>query len=87
MYTLQALFTSKTRIKILTLLFTNKQYHLREISRRIKTTPIYVSKELGNLEKLDLVKKEKLANLTLYSINDNSKITEDLRSIFKKCKN
>ena len=87
MYTLQALFTSKTRIKILTLLFTNKQYHLREISRRIKTTPIYVSKELSNLEKLDLVKKEKLANLTLYSINDNSKITEDLRSIFKKCKN
>ena len=87
MYTLQSLLTSKTRIKILNLLlFANKQYHLREISRKVKTTPIYVSKELKNLESIDLIKKEKLANLNLYSINRDSKIINELRSIFKKCR-
>ena len=87
MYTLQSLLTSKTRIKILSLfLFTNKKYHLREISRRVKITPIYVSKELKNLENIDLIKKEKLANLSIYSINENNRIIDELRSIFRKCK-
>ena len=88
MYTLNSLFTSKTRIKILNLfLFSDKQYHLREISRKIKISPIYASKELKNLEKIKLIKKERLANLTIYSINKNSKIINELRELFKKCKN
>ena len=87
MYTLQALFTSKTRIRILKLLFNNQSYHLRELSRKINTTPIYTSKELKNLEKIKLVKKTKLANLILYKINNNNKIIKELKIIFKKCKN
>ena len=87
MYTLKLLFTSKTRIKILNLLlFNNKSFHLRDISRKINITPIYVSKELKNLEKINLVKKTKLANLTLYKVNNSSKIIKELKSIFKKCK-
>jgi len=88
MSTLKSIFTSKTRIKLLNiLLFSDKQYHLRDLSRKIKISPIYTSKELKNLESADLVKKERLANLTLYKINDNNKIISDLRSLFKKCKN
>lgn len=81
------LFTSETRIRLLKFfLGSNKMFHLREISRRIKVSPIYTSKELMNLEKIGLIKKEKLANLNLYSINKNSKIISELESIFKKCK-
>ena len=84
---LTTLFTSKTRIKILRLLFKNKPYHLRELSRKIKTTPIYTSKELKNLEKINLVKKTRLANLTIYEINNKNKIIKELKLIFKKCEN
>ena len=82
---LTSLCTSKTRIKILKLLFNNKSYHLRELSRKINITPIYTSKELKNLEKINLVKKTKLANLTIYQINNNNKIINELKQIFKKC--
>jgi|TARA_Y100000310_G_scaffold344400_1_gene456974 DNA-binding HxlR family transcriptional regulator len=86
MYTLQYLFTSKTRIKILDLLlFNNRSYHLRDLARKIRITPIYVSKELKKLEKINLVHKKKIANLTLYKINNNCKIKEELKIIFKKC--
>lgn len=87
MHTLKNLLKSSTRIKILNLLlFSDRQYHLRDISRKIKKTPIYVSKELENLKKINLIKKDRMANLTLYSINNKSKIISELRSIFKKCK-
>ena len=87
MYTLKNLFTSETRIRLLKIfLGSNKVLHLREISRKIKVSPIYTSKELKNLEKIGLVKKEKLANLNLYSLNKNSKIISEMESIFEKCK-
>ncbi|MBS3150759.1 winged helix-turn-helix transcriptional regulator [Candidatus Woesearchaeota archaeon] len=87
MYTLKQIFTSTTRIRLLKLLlFSDKSYHLREISRRISTSPIYTSKELKNLEKIKMVKKDRLANLTLYSLNKDNEIVPELKSIFKKCK-
>tara|TARA_Y100000034_G_C6609187_1_gene265239 strand:- start:44 stop:310 length:267 start_codon:yes stop_codon:yes gene_type:complete len=87
MDTLKPLFTSQTRIKILSLLlFTDKTYYLRELSKKINTTPIHVSKELKNLEKINLVTKTRLANLTLYKINKNCKILKELKEIFQKCK-
>ena len=82
---LERLITSKTRTKILQLLlFNNEELHLREIARLIKITPIYVKKELDNLEKLDLIIKTDKANLTLYKINNNSSLIIDLRSLFIK---
>ncbi len=83
---LERLFTSKTRIRILTLLMFNqdKEYHLREIARLIKTSPIYAAKELDNLAKLSLVKKSKKANLSIYSINRNCVFLNELKQIFIK---
>lgn len=83
---LKNLFSSNTRIKLLQLLMFNagSEYYLREIARKIKISPIYTSKELNNLLKADLVKKTTKGNLTIYSINEQNPILEDLKSIFKK---
>jgi len=88
MYTLKILFSSGTRISLLKLfLFSSKKYHLRELSRKIKVSPVYAAKELKNLEKINLIKKERLANLNLYSINNDNNIKWELKEIFRKCKN
>lgn len=83
---LKKLFSSNTRIKLLQLLMFNpsSEYYLREIARKIKISPIYTSKELNNLLKAELVKKTTKGNLTIYSINQQNPILEDLKSIFKK---
>lgn len=83
---LERLFTSTTRVRILkTLIFdSDKQFHLRELSREIKTTPIYVKKELQNLQKLNLIITSKKGNLTLFQINKESLIFSELKGIFLK---
>jgi predicted nucleotidyltransferase len=83
---LEKLFTSKTRTKILSKLLFNpdKEFHLRELSREIKTTPIYVKKELDNLKELNLVSTSKKGNLSLFKINRDASIFADLKSIFMK---
>lgn len=83
---LERLFTSKTRIKILSLLMFNqdKEYHLRGIARIIKVSPIYASKELENLSKLNFINKSRKGNLNLYSINKTNIILNELRQIFIK---
>jgi len=83
---LEKLFTSETRTRILKILLFNpdKEIHLRELSREIKITPIYVKKELQNLEQLNLVLSSKKGNLTLFKINRNSNIFSELKSIFLK---
>lgn len=62
----------------------DKEYHLREIARIINASPIYAAKELGNLEKVNLVKKLKKANLNIYSINKECVLLNELRQIFIK---
>jgi len=83
---LEKLFTSKTRVRILGILISNpdREFHLRELSREVKITPIYVKKELQNLEELNLVLKTKKGNLSLFQINRNSLIFTELKSIFMK---
>lgn len=83
---LEHLITSKTRVKILKLLMFNqeKDYHLREISRLVSTSPIYAAKELDNLTKVNLVKKSKKANLNIYSINKECIFLSEFKQIFLK---
>lgn len=82
---LEKLFTSKVRVGILkVLLFENMNFHLRELSRRIGATPIYVKKELENLKGLGLVIETKKANLLTYSLNEGSPIFEDIKNLFLK---
>jgi predicted nucleotidyltransferase/predicted transcriptional regulator with HTH domain len=83
---IERLFTSKTRTKVLGLLLFNqdKEYHLREIARIVRTIPTYVSKELDNLVKINLVIKKKRANLNIYSVNKDCVFLDDLKRIFLK---
>lgn len=82
---LERLFTSKTRVRVLELLlFSDVPLHLREIARRVNITPTYVSKELQNLEVLNLVRKSEKGTLYLYEINRSSPIYEELKGIFLK---
>ena len=83
---LEQLFTSKTRINILSLLMFNqdRDYHLREIARIINISPKYVSIELEKLLKVNLVNKYEKGNMNIYSINKNNIILSELRQIFIK---
>lgn len=83
---LEQLFTSKTRIRILSLLMFNQdnEYHLREIARLIKISPKYVGKELEKLLKINLVNKYEKGNMNIYSINKSNVILNELKQIFIK---
>ena len=83
---LEKLFTSQTRVKLLTLLIFDQdsEFHLRGIARKIGVSPTYTKKELENLVSLNLVKKAKKANLNLYRINRDNIFLHDLRRIFIK---
>ena len=83
---LERLFTSKSRIKILELLFLNPtgEFHLREISRLVHVSAPYVKREMANLVALGLVLMRSQGNLTLYRLNRDSVIVEELKRIFLK---
>jgi predicted nucleotidyltransferase len=83
---LERLLTSKSRVKILELLLLNPagEFHLREISRRTRVSPPYVRRELANLSALGLVLKRSQGNLTLFRLNKDSPIAEELKRIFLK---
>ena len=83
---LEQLFTSKTRIRILSLLMFNqdKEYHLREIGRLINISPKYVGKELEKLLKINLVNRYEKGNMNIFSINKGNIILNELKQIFIK---
>lgn len=83
---LEQLFTSKTRIRILSLLMFNqdKEYHLREIARLINVSPKHVGKELEKLMKINLVTRYEKGNMSIYSIKKNNIILNELKQIFIK---
>lgn len=83
---LERLFTSKTRVKLLSemLLSSDREYHIRELSRIIDISPIYVQKELKNLQSLGLLTSRKQGNMVLYVLDKSSTISDDLKRIFLK---
>src|SRR3989338_6868908 len=58
-------------IKPLDFLPERKFLQLRDISRRISASPVYVKKELNNLSKLGLIDFEKKGNLSLFSLKED----------------
>ncbi len=83
---LERLFTSKTRVKLLSEILPNsdREYHIRELSRIIDISPIYVQKELKNLQSLGLLTSRKQGNMILYALDKRSTISDDLKRIFLK---
>lgn len=83
---LEILITSKTRRDILILLILNpdKEYYLREISRKVLQQPNLVTNELRRLEGAGILKSRKSEASTYYSINKKNPIYNELKSIVVK---
>lgn len=83
---LEKIFTSKARVKILeqVLLNPDSEYHIRELSRIVGVSPIYVQKELKNLQSIGLLKSRRDGNMVLYRLERASSIWDDLKRIFLK---
>ena len=83
---IEAIITSKTRRKLLSLFLTNPKtkFYVRELERETNENINSVRKELDNLEKISFLIKERSANAVYYHVNENFLFYRELRSIIKK---
>ena len=83
---LERLFSSKTRVGILRLLFSNPdgRYYVRQIAREIGRDISGIKRELDNLEKAGLLVSEKFGNLRYYTASKSSVIYAEIKSIIAK---
>jgi DNA-binding transcriptional ArsR family regulator len=83
---LEKLFSSKTRVEILRLLFSNPdgRYYVRQIAREIRRDISGIKRELDNLDKAGLLTSEKLGNLRYYSVNKSAAIYPEIKAIIAK---
>lgn len=85
-YTIPSLGKSRLRDDLLGLLFTNSQreYYLRELERVLGQPVANLSKELGRLETIGLVKSRRLGNLKLFAINEKNGLFREMKAIVQK---
>lgn len=83
---LKSLFSSGTRIKILSLFFLNPgtAYYARQLEKILKTSVGQLRYELVNMEKSGLMLSSKAGNQKQYRINTEFVIYDELKSIFLK---
>ena len=81
---IEALFGSKTRVKLLDLFLNNpeKTFYVREITRLIDEQVNSVRRELKNLEEIKAVKNSTEDRKLFYGINQRFKYYIPLRAIF-----
>lgn len=81
---IEKLFGSKTRAKLLRLFFetTDKSYYVREITRVIEEQINSVRRELANLESIGIIKNETFDNKIYYSANSKSEYFMALNELF-----
>lgn len=80
------IFKSKARMALLRLYFTNpeKEYYLRELERILSTPVSVIRKELVALERSEIFKLSKKANLCYYSLNKEYPLYDELKNIVFK---
>ena len=83
---LRQLFSSKVRVKLLTIFLTNPdtRFYTRELSRRLEESPYAVHRELRRLESIGLLQTEPEANIKYYTIDKSCPIYPELKSIILK---
>ena len=83
---LKRLFTSNTRIKLLTLFLLNpeEEYFIRELTRKLDEQINSVRRELDNLKKVGLLKSRMKNRKKYYLVNKNFTAFHDLRNIIIK---
>ncbi|OGM74862.1 hypothetical protein A2382_01235 [Candidatus Woesebacteria bacterium RIFOXYB1_FULL_38_16] len=80
--------TSKVRVKILELFFSNvtEMYHVRGIVREVKEEINAVRRELARLENAGIINKEARGNRIYYWVRSDYPMHDDLLSIISKIK-
>jgi len=83
---LDNLFGSKTRIKLLSLFFNNPErpFYVREITRKVDEQINSVRRELQNLLNIGVVKSVNQSNRLYYEVNPSFKFYSEFKSIFQK---
>lgn len=83
---LKRLFTSKTRVKLMTLFLMNpdKELHVREIVRLIDENVNAARRELTNLEDIGLLRSSRKGNLKQYAVNKSMPLYEELTAMILK---
>ncbi|PKL65300.1 MAG: hypothetical protein CVV32_04750 [Methanomicrobiales archaeon HGW-Methanomicrobiales-3] len=83
---LEALISSKTRVKLLTLFLLNpgSEFYIREIVRTTSENINAVRRELANLESFGLIAGQKKGNQQYYSVNTGHFLYTDLQKIVLK---
>lgn len=83
---LNAIISSKTKRKLLTLLLTNpkRRFYVREIARSIAENINSVRCELKKLSSIGLATSEKEANLLYYKINTRCPLYKELKNLIYK---
>lgn len=83
---LKRLFTSNTRIKLLTLFLMNpeEEFFIRELTRKLDEQINSIRRELDNLKKLGLLKSKTKLRKKYYHVNQDFVLLEELRSIIIK---
>jgi len=86
MATLQDLFISKVRVKLIQTFLNQPQemFYVRQLVREIKEEINAVRRELARMERLGLVKKEARANRLYYFFNKSYPYYQDLISLVAK---
>ena len=83
---LQALFSSKVRVKLLTHFFSHPQeeFYARSLARQTDEHYNAVWQELNNLERIGLLISKRQANAKYYHLNADFPIYEELKRIVMK---
>lgn len=83
---LKRLFTSNTRIKLLTIFLINpsEEYFIRELTRKLDEQINSVRRELDNLKRMGLLKTKTKNRKKYYYLNAEFIFFEELRSIIVK---
>lgn len=83
---LKRLFTSNTRIKLLTIFLMNldKEYFIRELTRKLDEQINSVRRELDNLKKMGFLRSRTKNRKKYYYVNKKFVILEELKSIIIK---
>lgn len=81
---IDALFGSKTRVKLLHLFLSNpgRAFYVREITRKIDEQINSVRRELANMLNVGIIKSETSNNRLYYEVNQEYAYYEPLRQIF-----
>ncbi len=81
---LKRLFKSKAEVEVLGVVLFKERLHLREIARQANITPSETKRELDNLVKLGILKKEKKGNLVLFYTNKKCPFLNELQNLYLK---